>query len=66
MYLLLVTVFWGAVALLWEVVAMPLAVRSLAREPALKSRTNLLAVAASSTYIAGAFAYGWFLWKTKG
>lgn len=66
MLLLLVAVLWGGAALLWEFVAVPLAVRAFIRAPANRSRGNLAAIVASCTYIAIAFAYGFYLWRTAG
>ena len=58
--LLMFAVAWGAVACVWEVIAVPLAVYRLARNPALRLRTNVLAVSAGAAYIllSVAFAVG--------
>ncbi|WP_284620774.1 hypothetical protein [Aquabacterium humicola] len=62
MLLLLTTVCWGGLALLWELVAVPLAVRALLRKPSVRSSYNLVAVVAAVAYVIGVFAYAWFSW----
>ena len=53
-YVSLLALFWGALACLWEVVALPICAYQLARNPALRTRVNLLALCLALAYIVAA------------
>jgi hypothetical protein len=52
-YLLLLAVFWGALACVWELIAVPICAYKLARNAALRTPVNLLAVSLSALYLVG-------------